>query len=385
MHPQELYQRLETLGELRRSGVLTEPEFNAEKARLLGSSATTEPPAPAVQASWGRNTSDAITNILGLDKIEAFSFKQLFSDVLRKHGPDEVENIFSVGTILTTPRLDPHMANFPNPWIFFRILIGMLIVYGVFLLSFGLFGNAKIIPGLIAIGSFAAPIAVLVFFFEMNTPRNVSASKLVLFLMVGGSASLFISLTLFAFAPLLTSMFGASAAGIVEECGKLAAVIATMSLIAKDRYPYRLNAMLFGAAVGTGFSAFESAGYAFEALISEDLRSGEGVVPMLATIFFRGLLAAFSHTIWTAIAAAAYWSARQENVDLMSTLRSKKFLVLFAAPVTLHFIWNLGLGLPYLLDYWILGAVGWVIVISLVQTGLREVGDAAASQGAPPR
>jgi RsiW-degrading membrane proteinase PrsW (M82 family) len=49
-------------------------------------------------------------------------------------------------------------------------------------------------------------------------------------------------------------------AGIIE-IGKTAALFLVIYKY-KKKYRWTLNRLLFGAAVGTGFSAFESAGYA---------------------------------------------------------------------------------------------------------------------------
>jgi RsiW-degrading membrane proteinase PrsW (M82 family) len=172
-------------------------------------------------------------------------------------------------------------------------------------------------------------------------------------------------LIIFEITPLL-GVFGASAAGIVEEIGKLATVLFAMRFIHMKRYRFRLNALLFGAAVGAGFAAFESAGYA--------LRIGlQNSDEMISNITLRGVMSPFGHIVWTAIATSAYWIARKDSADLGSTLSSGKFLTLFSVPVALHFVWNLPFEGPLLLKYWVLGLVAWIVIFSLVQTGLREI------------
>lgn len=322
-------------------------------------------------SAGAQGASDIITERLGLERIEGFSLKSFFADTFRKHAPDEMEVLLSVGAPTTTPKLHPAMGQLPAPWIFFRVLVGALATYGIFFCAWNAFANVNLIPGLIVAGSFAVPFAVLILFFELNTPRNVSLPRVIQLLTIGGALSLLLSLILFDVAPFL-GVFGASAAGIVEETGKLAAVLFAFRFVQMKRYPYRLNALLFGAAVGTGFAAFESSGYALRI----GFRSAEA---MLDNITIRGVLSPFGHIVWTAIAASAYWIARHQNPDLVSTIKSRKFLALFAAPVVLHFIWNLPFEGPFMAKYWILGFVAWVIIISLIQTGLKEV--ASMAQG----
>jgi len=318
-----------------------------------------------------QNASDTITEKLGIDKIDGFSFKKFFSETFRHHDPDEVEQRLSVGTMDTTPALHSSMGTMPNPWIFFRVLTGALIAYLVFLYGYKEFNNINLVPGLIIIGSFAVPFSTLILFFELNTPKNISLIKILQMVIAGGTSSLFISLFIFEITPFL-GFLGASAAGIVEEIGKLAALLFVLRLVRIERYNYRLNWLLFGAAVGTGFASFESAGYALHYGLSS-------VSSMLEVIQTRGILAPFGHIAWTAIAATAYWVARSHYDSFTSTVVSTEFLKFFTIPVALHFIWNLPFEGPFMSKYIFLGFVAWVVIISFVQTGLKEVADAAAT------
>lgn len=317
-----------------------------------------------------QSASDLITDKLGLEKIDGFSLRSFFSDVFSRHPADEVENLFTVGSSLTTPALHPSMSHLPSPWIFFRVLVGAVAVYLLFLMSWNEYRNLNVVPGLIIVGSFAVPLSVLILFYEINTPRNVSIVRVIQLLVFGGALSILLSLVLFEITPFL-GVFGASAAGIVEEVGKLATVLLAMRFIPMKRYPYLINALLFGAAVGAGFAAFESAGYALRI----GLRNADA---MLDNITLRGAMSPFGHIVWTAIATAAYWRARQQAQSFSEAVFRRDFLVLFAAPVVLHFIWNLPFSGPFLIKFWVLGFVAWVIVFSLVQSALKEIGSLAA-------
>jgi RsiW-degrading membrane proteinase PrsW (M82 family) len=329
------------------------------------------PHKPTVPHSKVRSASDTITAKLGLDTIEGFSLRSFFSQVFSKHDPEAIESMFTVGSRETTPTLNSKMGELPNPWIFFRVLVGAVAVYLLFLMSWNQFGNVNVIPGLIMAGSFAVPFSVLILFFEINTPRNVSLVRLMELVVAGGALSLLISLVLYDKLDFL-GVFGASAAGIIEEIGKLAAVLFAMRLLPMSRYPYRINALLFGAAVGTGFAAFESAGYALRIGLNDSSA-------MLDNITLRGAMSPFGHIVWTAIATSAYWRARQENKDFASTVQSRRFLVLFAAPVALHFIWDMPFDGSFMVKFWMLGFVAWVIIFSLIQSALKEISERAGA------
>ena len=161
-------------------------------------------------------------------------------------------------------------------------------------------------------------------------------------------------------------MFGNSAAGIVEEIAKLGALLFVIRNVEKDRYKYRLNALLLGASIGTGFAAFESAGYALQIGLVDSQA-------MLSNIKIRGIMSPFAHIAWSAIAASAFWVAKRKHKNTIDTIQSRDFLKFFLVPVSLHFIWNLPFEGPLMIKYLVLGFIAWVIIISLMQSGLKEM------------
>jgi RsiW-degrading membrane proteinase PrsW (M82 family) len=96
--------------------------------------------------------------------------------------------------------------------------------------------------------------------------------------------------------------------GLIEEAAKLAALafltrgLAVMSV---------RDGMILGAAVGFGFAAFESAGYAFTALFTVD---GLSLMQVVQTEVLRGLLAPVGHGLWTAILGGVLFSASPRDV-----------------------------------------------------------------------
>jgi len=87
----------------------------------------------AGQGSYGfQNASDLITSRLGLESIQGFSLSSFFSEVFRRHDPAEVENLFTVGSSITTPALHKSMAQLPSPWLFFVCLLEQCLFTGCF-------------------------------------------------------------------------------------------------------------------------------------------------------------------------------------------------------------------------------------------------------------
>jgi len=307
-----------------------------------------------------------LTNLAGVEKLEGFSLKELFSEVLRKHNREEIEEYFTVGASSTTPSIDDVDTSWPKPWVFFKTFLGALLIYLLFLAGWNEFRNVNLIPGLIIVGSFAVPVSTLIFFFEVNVRKNISLYQIIRLIFLGGILSLITSLILFQVTDgLRLNWLGASVAGLVEEPAKLLALL-TVTSIAK--YRYRLNGLLFGAAVGTGFAAFESAGYALRlGLFNTDL--------MKDMIMVRGMLSPFAHIAWTAMCGAALWRVKGADRFSFSMVRDARFLRIFGIVVILHMLWNSPLHIPFYGKYLFLGAIAWVVIFALIQDGLKELRD----------
>jgi RsiW-degrading membrane proteinase PrsW (M82 family) len=260
--------------------------------------------------------------------------------------------------------LDSVDTNWPKPWVFFKTFTLAAIVYLGFVFAYKEFQNDNLVPGLIMSGSFLIPFSLLIFFYEMNVLRNVSLYQVVKLFMVGGIASLILTLFLFKWTN-LASWMGAMSAGLVEETGKAAALFLVIN---KPKYRATLNGLLFGAAVGAGFAVFESAGYA--------LRAGfyGGQSAMLDIITLRGVLSLLGgHILWTSMVGAALWRIRGDRPFALEMLGDPRFLRIFALAVVMHMIWNSPVVLPFYLKNIVLGFVAWVVNLALIQGGLMEV------------
>jgi DNA-directed RNA polymerase subunit M/transcription elongation factor TFIIS len=118
--------------------------------------------------------SHGVTNKFELDDIQPFSIRELFSNAIKRHSQDEVESELSVGTLGTTPSLDESMTTLPHPWMFSKFLFIYATAFMIFLFLWNITENLNLIPALIMIGSFAVPVSMVVFFYELNTPKNIS-------------------------------------------------------------------------------------------------------------------------------------------------------------------------------------------------------------------
>lgn len=341
-----------------------------------------------------------LSNALGIEKLQGFSLSELLKDIFKKHSDEDVCDIIACGTPKTTPNITDIDTSWPRPWLFFRLLAYSLILYMGLSLVFHYYRSVFLIPSVMIIGSFAIPIAVLSFFIEVNVRRNIPITYIIKYFFLGGCLSIVVTLFLTKLVAntqlnVLTKSF--VFAGLFEEPAKL---LALYPFFINKKYRYKLNGLLLGAVVGAGFEVFESLGYAYDTLSSVEsyatfvkLLSNAGidlseigidlseiatkidpVDSMQTLIVERGVESlAVSHIIWSAIAACALWRVLGKDDFNLSAFFDWRFLRLFLCPVILHCFWNANFELPYYGKEIIIGLVGWIVVLTLVQEGLKEL------------
>lgn len=329
-------------------------------------------------------TVDTITekmNVMagGSGKVD-LRLKDLFSAVFKKHKSHEAEEIFICGTKYTTPREENIVTEWPRPWLFSRIFLLLFASFYILLMCYSSFENTNVIPGIIFVGSCMIPLAILVFFFEVNAPRNISIFEVVKIFFLGGTASLFVTLLIFSFYNIESiGFFGAIMIGIIEEVGKLFIVAWFIRRMETKRYI--LNGMLIGAAVGAGFAVFESAGYAMRYYIAGLLWGGSAGAydAMLDVIYGRAILSPGGHIAWAAFEGATLIIVMGKDVFRWSYLWSVRFLKFFAIPVAMHAAWDMpifsiAIGM-FQIKHILLIALIWIVLLVLLHRGLEEIND----------
>ena len=339
-----------------------------------------------------------VASAIGIEKLRGFKLSELFAEVFSKHSREEVEDYFTTGTAKSTPGILDVDTSWPKPWLFMRMAIASLVIFFLFWAGWKQFTNPNLLPGLMMIGSFAIPISTLVLFMELNVRRNVSLYMVTRLAFLGGILSLLITSAIgnlvdYGLLPNsgILSSLGASSAGPMEETAK---VLAMVAVARAAKYKYKLNGLLVGAAVGVGFAAFESMGYALNFFtegtivgtietiateqsqnldVAKNLGVLQGVDAMLDVIVVRGILSPLGHIVWSAIAGCALWRVIKGQEFRWRMLCDEKFIRLLLVPVFLHMIWNAPFQLPFYGKYLLVGVVGWFVCLSLVQEGLHEI------------
>ena len=298
--------------------------------------------------------------------------RKFFSEVFKRHTEDDAEQVVIVGAIGTIPDPDTLTSECPRPWLYTRVFMFFMLVTALLFVA-NMLTNPGQFSNVLVIGSFAVPFTVLVLFFEFNVFKNISFYTVFKALFIGGALSLIVTAMLPSFwFQGITSVSDAFVAGIGEEIAKLLVVY---WILKRNRaYPYVLNGLLVGAAVGAGFAIFETAGYCMVYLLGGD-NSWLGKESM-SVLVLRNLLAPGGHVVWAAISGAGLlFAARREPISAGKFSR-KAFLGAFLVSVGLHVLWDM----PFFESEWwtichmlLLTLAAWCVVAWFIRRGLEEV------------
>jgi protease PrsW len=163
-------------------------------------------------------------------------------------------------------------------------------------------GNPNLVPTLVLLGSFLVPVSFVVWAFGRRHSGEVTAELLFSTFVTGGILGVLAASLLESYL-LHPSPWLFLGVGLIEEAVKLLALAFLTRHLA---HKYARDGMILGAAVGFGFAAFESAGYAFTALFTE---RGLSLMQLVQTELLRGLLAPVGHGLWTAILGGVLFSS----------------------------------------------------------------------------
>ncbi len=282
----------------------------------------------------------------------------IFKVALKKHDEKDSDYAMIAGTSLDTVTTEIGMLQkWQNPWMFFKVLrtglLVSLISLGAILALILLFGVSEY-PALnilfIVIPPCVMPITLMVFFWEMNVPRDISVMKMIGYFFTGGVLSLLITTLLLGFIP-----GGGVIAPVVEEPAKLLASMYFLKQIyQKKSKVYGFTGLAIGAAVGAGFAAFESIQYAFNQLptiMVEEVIPAQVMVftlgwliPVFINVLLRFVCAICGHVLYCAPYSCIAALNMENSGDIKAALKDKSFVIVFLISFVLHMIWNISVG-----------------------------------------
>jgi RsiW-degrading membrane proteinase PrsW (M82 family) len=216
-------------------------------------------------------------------------------------------------------------------------------------------GNANLVPTVILLGSFLVPVSFVAYAFQ-RADEVITAQRIFTAFVYGGVLGVLGASLLEAEFLKRPSALTYLEVGLIEEAVKLAA----LWLLARrlPRYTMR-DGIVLGAAVGFGFAALESAGYAFNALFTTRGLSLENLVE---TEVLRGILAPVGHGLWTAILGGVLFAtaARAGRLRVRGALLGWYLVV-----ALLHALWDASRGIAVWLTLLLTGTpLQWLLITS---------------------
>ncbi len=251
--------------------------------------------------------------------------------------------------------------------------LGLFIATAIVLL---LTGNPNLYPTVILIGNFLVPVVFVAFLYDHQHISSLSLDTVAASFCIGGvlgvlGAAILESVVL----PIAVnptqglSLGGGFLVGLIEEGCKIAVVI---FLARKMRHNSQMDGLLLGGAVGMGFAALESTGYAFTAF----LLSNGNISASLTETVLRGLLTPFGHGIWTGILGAVLFRESAPHRFRITGLVILTYLFVSflhglwdGLPVTLYI--TVPPGFPIPVTSLIIGVIG-VVVLSVLYRGAMK-------------
>jgi len=189
--------------------------------------------------------------------------------------------------------------------------------------------NPNLVPTLVLLGSFLVPVTFVVWAFGRRHSGEVTAELLFTTFVTGGVLGVLAASLLESYL-LHPSPWLFLGVGLIEEAVKL---LALAFLTRQLAHKYARDGMILGAAVGFGFAAFESAGYAFTALFTEQ---GLSLMQLVQTELLRSVLAPVGHGLWTAILGGVLFSSSgREHFAL-----TWRLLFSYLGVSILHALWD---------------------------------------------
>jgi RsiW-degrading membrane proteinase PrsW (M82 family) len=220
-----------------------------------------------------------------------------------------------------------------RPWL--RVFgVGLLLWVASVLVTFAT-SNSNLIPTIILLGSFLVPVTFVVYALS-HADTVVTPQRIFTAFIIGGLLGVLGASVLEATLLQQPSGLGYLGVGLVEEAVKLAA----LWFLARRLPEYTMrDGIVLGAAVGFGFAAFESAGYAFNALFTS---RGVSLLNLVETEALRGVLSPVGHGLWTAMVGGALFAAaaRRGRPRL-----SGPVLGWYALAAGLHALWDASQGI----------------------------------------
>lgn len=238
-------------------------------------------------------------------------------------------------------------------------------------------GDPVYMPCLLLLGAGVVPVTLATLVTEVEPSHTLSLGRLLVGAVLGGVVGAVLAGQLeFETAHVLGTLPPALI-GLIEESAKL--VIPLLLSGWRRPRPRAADGLVLGVAVGSGFAALETMGYAFVTLLG--VRGH--LEPVAHLLLLRAVGSLGGHAAWTGLACAALFGVRSARHRALGWAR---FIIVFVTMVALHADWDRSSnGSGYLkvgsISFVLLMAVAWWLHTHPRRA--RQRAEMAREQGVP--
>ena len=202
-----------------------------------------------------------------------------------------------------------------------------------------------LVPTVIVIGTFLVPMAIMIWAFDRTRATPLTGERVISAFMAGGVLGIMAAALIEYW--FLSSTSNYVEVGVLEEAAKLAVLVGFA--VGLQRYAVR-DGILLGAAVGFGFAALESSGYALYAFTT-----GWSLTNLLGNELLRAATAPLGHGLWTGILGGVLFAGLGSRRRLRAALLVAGT---YALVVALHATWDSLDGIAMATAQWLLHGSG---------------------------
>lgn len=304
---------------------------------------------------------------------EKLTWFEMFQGIGHRYSKTEADYAMIAGTTLDSVKDETGMLQkWQRPWLYKHVLLAgiascvLLFAANLGIIEMGYFCPPAFFLLYYIVPPCVIPVTLMIFFWEMNAPRNISLVEIIRYFFTGGVLSIFATF-------ILNELKGDTSAWLAPLTEEPAKLLISLFFLAKLKKKtgklYGLNGLAIGAAVGAGFAAFESSQYAYQQYcyaLAENLQTNTEqtlVVILTGNAYFdlksflyvtqniglRALCALGSHVLYCAPYAAIAAFYMGDGINIVEVLRKIDFVILFIISLFSHMFWNS----PLNINFWI--------------------------------
>lgn len=225
-------------------------------------------------------------------------------------------------------------------------------------------GDIILLPTVVLLGSFLVPVTAVVWYLDHDPSPVLSPRRMMTAFVTAGVIGLLAAAVLESWLVFGPGLLGMLKVGLIEEFVKGAAIV--LLALGLKSYTSR-DGIVLGGAVGFGFAALESSGYALASLF---VVQGGHIALSLSSVVFtelvRGVLAPFGHGLWAAVLGGVIFHAAAQKGHLRPAW---SVLVAYLSVSLLHAAFDYFGGIP---GYIVISIIGVVPLVYLWLRGDQE-------------